>query len=101
MVGLFKLMHDGKPSMYEIQLIVEEAGSLTLKVKHFNEDFSAWEEKADFVAFPLVRINEKGAWFRGLTILRDGEDGLILYLAMKSGDKTTEQKLVYRRAGAG
>jgi hypothetical protein len=101
MVGMFKLMHDGKPSMYELELIVEEAGSLTLKVKHFDADFGAWEEKQESVGFPLVRLNEKGAWFDGLTILRDGADGLTLYLAMKHDGKTTEQTLVYRRAGTG
>ena len=27
-------------------LLVEEEGSLSLKVKHFNADFTAWEDKA-------------------------------------------------------
>ena len=35
MVGTFKLMHNNKPTMYELMLIVEEKGSLNVKLKHF------------------------------------------------------------------
>ena len=58
MVGLFKVIRDEQVSFYEIMLIVEEEGSLNLKVKHFNADFSAWEEKTEHVTFRLVAIGE-------------------------------------------
>ncbi len=40
MTGVFKLMHDGRPSMYEFMLIVEENDSLAVQLKHFNSDFT-------------------------------------------------------------
>lgn len=97
MVGLFKLMHDDQPSMYEIQLLVQEEGSLVWKVKHFNADFSAWEDKPDFVSFPLVKVTEDGAWFEGLTLERDGPDRLNVYLVLTHDGETSEEKLVYHR----
>jgi len=50
MVGMFKLMHNNQPTMYEFELIVEEKGSLSVQLKHFNADFSGWEEKDGFVS---------------------------------------------------
>ena len=48
MVGFFKLIGDDGVAFYELLLLSVEEGSLSLKVKHFNADFTAWEEKADF-----------------------------------------------------
>ena len=47
MIGFFKLMDGDAVVFYELLLLVEEEGSLNLKVKHFNADFTAWEDKAD------------------------------------------------------
>lgn len=95
MVGLFKLMHSGAPTIYEIQTITEEEGTLVWKVKHFNSDFTAWEDKAEFVSFPLVKVEEGAAYFDGLTLVRDG-DNLIVYLATSEKGATREEELVYR-----
>jgi hypothetical protein len=97
MVGMFKLMREGKPTMYELELIVEEEGSLTWKVRHFGSDFTAWEEKDEFVSFPLVKLTEDGAYFNGLTVLKNGEDGLSVYLAMPTEDGIKEAALDFKR----
>ena len=59
MVGMFKLYKDDAVSFYELLLLVEEQGSLTLKVKHFTPEFVAWEDKPDYISFrrrdPLLR----------------------------------------------
>jgi hypothetical protein len=98
MVGLFKLVQDDQPSFYELQLLVEEDDSLVWKVKHFDPDFGAWEERADFASFSLVKLSERGAWFDGLTLLREGPDRLVLYLAMTHEGEVSEEKLVYQRS---
>ena len=98
MVGTFKLMHDGAPTMYEIELIVEEAGSLVFKVKHFNADFSAWEDKEEFIGFPLVKLEENAAYFDGLTIRRISKDEVQLFLAVKTRDGVREEAVNYTRA---
>ena len=39
-----------KCSFYELMLLAEEEGSLVLKVKHFSADFTAWEDKEDYLS---------------------------------------------------
>lgn len=99
MVGSFKLMHGGEVTLYEIELIVEEEGSLTFKVKHFTSAFEAWEEKAEFVPFPLVRLAPDTAYFSGLTVRRTDPDGLEVIVVAGSEGEVREQVIRYRRAG--
>ncbi len=63
MMGMFQLIKNEKILIYEFIQIVEENGSLVLKLKHFNADFSGWEEKDKTVDFPLIKIERTTAWF--------------------------------------
>lgn len=98
MMGMFKLMHNGEPSMYELELIVEEQDTLVLKVKHFEADFAAWEDKNQFLSFRLVKLTDDAAYFEGLTFKRIGADKLDVYLAAKKGDEFVERHISYNRA---
>ena len=97
MVGFFKLLGDDGVSFYEILLLSVEDGTLSLKVKHFNPDFTAWEEKADYVNFQLVRKEENALHFGGISFYRRGEDSIDGYIVMRNGDEITEHHLVYER----
>jgi hypothetical protein len=97
MVGMFKLLKDDQVGFYELMLIVEDEGSLSLKVKHFNDDFSAWEEKKDYVEFPLVGIDEDAIHFSGLSFYRVSDSELTTYLVVRNGQEAREEKLVYHR----
>lgn len=97
MVGMFKFIGDDAVGFYELMLIVEEEGSLSLKVKHFNPDFSAWEEKADYVNFKLVKAEEDAVYFSGLTFFRISDDEIHAYIAFKSEEGSREEKLVFHR----
>jgi len=97
MVGMFKLLSDDQVAFYELMLIVAEEGSLSLKVKHFHGDFTAWEDKEDYVTFRLVKIEEEAVYFSGLTFHRISDDEIHAYLALKNEDKTWEEKLTYHR----
>ncbi len=90
MYGTFTLRKNDALVFSEHMVIVEEQGSLVLKVKHFTPEFSAWEEKDDFTAFKLVRLGENEAYFSGLTLRREGNDGLKIYLVLKQGEERTE-----------
>ena len=96
MVGLFKLFDGDDVTLYEIQLITVEDGALTLKVKHFNADFSAWEEKSESVDFRLVRITDGELHFEGLSFYRRGDDRMDVYLVTTGSGEVSEQHLVYR-----
>lgn len=98
MLGLFRLLQDGKPAFYELGTLDEVDGSLVLRIKHFNPDMSGWEEKAETVDFPLVAMSPEELAFEGLTFRRQGEDEFVAFLAFVSGDGSTrEERVLYRR----
>jgi 3-dehydroquinate synthase class II len=78
-------------------LLAEEEGSLVLKVKHFSADFTAWEDKEDYVTFRLVRVEPGAVHFSGISFYSVSDDEIHTYLALHDGDKVWEEKLVYRR----
>lgn len=102
MVGLFRLVKDGHVAFTEHMVLIEHEGSVELRVKHFSPAFEAWEDKAEFVRFPLVRLEATRAHFHGLTIERRGADAIVLYLVMtsRSGAPPRQVVLEYRRAGS-
>lgn len=97
MVGLFKLFGDDGVAFYELLLLSVEEGTLSLKVKHFSADFSAWEEKSDYGNFRLVRKEPDALHFGGLSFYRRGDDAIDGYIVMRSGETITEHHLRYER----
>ena len=97
MVGMFKVMGDGEISFYELMLLAEEEGSLSLKVKHFSADFTAWEDKEDYITFRLVKVEDAAVHFSGLSFYRINDDEMHSYLTFRDGETVREEKLVYRR----
>ena len=97
MVGFFKLIGDEGVEFYELLLLTVEEGSLSLRVKHFNADFTAWEEKEDFVDFRLVKKEEGALHFGGLSFYRRGDGSMDGYIVMKHGDEVREHHLRYER----
>ena len=100
MVGTFKLYDDTGVAFYELLLMTVEDGTLSLKVKHFNADFTSWEEKEDFINFKLVKLSEDELHFGGISFYRRGPDHIDGYIVMRSGETLREEKLVYRRVGS-
>ena len=100
MVGLFKLYGDSGVSFYEILVIIEEGDSLALRVKHFTNEFVAWEDKPDYVSFPLVRAEDDAAHFSGLSFYRVDDSSFDGYIVMKTSDGLVENKLEYVRANS-
>jgi hypothetical protein len=77
MAGHFVQLKDGKVHFFEILSIAEVNGSLEYRLKHFNGDLTAWEDKEKVIRFPLVAV-EDGAWFfDGLTVRKDGPNGML------------------------
>ncbi|MEM9208185.1 MAG: DUF6265 family protein [Pseudomonadota bacterium] len=97
MVGMFKLYDGDTVSFYEILLIVEEEDSLALRVKHFTPEFIAWEDKADYISFPLVRVDSDAVHFSGLSFYRRGTDDIDGYIVMKGESGIEEEALRYQR----
>jgi hypothetical protein len=97
MMGMYRLIKDGKPMFYELLTIVEEQGSLILRLKHFHADLKGWEEKDKTVEFPLVAVRDGAVHFEGMSFHPQG-DALTVYLAIgqKSGGMR-EEAFSYKR----
>jgi hypothetical protein len=100
MLGMFRLVKNGKVVFSEHCVLVESEGSLVLRVKHFDANFKAWEEKDVSVNFPLVKLTPTEANFDGLTIRKKDADTVLMYVAIKN-KKTgavREEEFRYRLA---
>jgi hypothetical protein len=97
MVGLFKLIGDEGVEFYELMTLTVDDGTLSLKVKHFNADFTAWEEKADFIDFRLVKIEPDAIHFSGLSFYKRADGGFDGYIVFRSDSGFREEKLIYTR----
>ena len=97
MVGTFKLFDGDEPAMYELMLLTVEDGTLSLKVKHFNADFTAWEDKPDYVNFKLVKLSANELHFGGISFYKRDDNHLDGYIVMRNKDGVTEQHLAYKR----
>ncbi len=99
MVGTFVQETAGEDGERTIQFtehlyLMEEDGTLVLRLKHFNADLTGWEEKDDMLTFRLIGMEDCAAYFRSLTLRCDGEDGLVAAVRMKSEPEV--QELVFR-----
>lgn len=99
MVGMFKLFDENGVSLYELLTMTADEGRLSLKVKHFNADFSAWEDKAEFVNFHLVKRESDALHFHGISFYRRGPDRIEAWIVTREGDTESEHKLEYVRSG--
>jgi hypothetical protein len=96
MMGMYRLVVNGKPSFYEFIHLAEERGSLVMKLKHFNADLTAWEERDRFVTFRLVKLGLNEAYFSGLTFRRS-VDRLQIFLALRQNGNVREEEFRLER----
>ncbi|MEM7780385.1 MAG: DUF6265 family protein [Pseudomonadota bacterium] len=90
MIGTFVQQNEDASIMFTEHLyLMEEEGSLVLRLKHFNADLTGWEEKDEMLAFRLVAIEDCAAYFNALTLrCADPEapgEGLVAAVRMQSG----------------
>ena len=98
MVGHFQLVQNGRPSFYEIMLLDQAAGGLRMRVKHFNADFTAWEDKGGWHSFEPVSAEPGLLKFKGLTLAGGGNE-LTITVTLRAKDGTvTEHPIRLRRA---
>lgn len=104
MVGTFVQTTGSDPAgrsitFTEHMYITEDAGSLVLKLKHFNPDLTGWEARDDMLTFPLVAIEDCAAFFQALTLRCEDADnpggGLVAAVRMKSDDAEPKE-LIFR-----
>ena len=85
MVGTFVQTDAGGGIQFtEHMYLMDEDGSVVLRLKHFNADLTGWEERDDTTTFRLVAVEPCAAFFGGLTIRCDDDDGLVVAVRMRS-----------------
>jgi len=94
MVGTFRFAMDGKLVFAEYMNMVEEDGKLSLKIKHFNRDLTAWEEKEKWTVFKFIKSEGQTAFFSGITFHREGDE-MVLKLALTTDGVKTIEKFRY------
>jgi hypothetical protein len=98
MVGHFRLVQDGKPVFYEFILLDVVEGGVRMRLKHFNPDHTAWEDKDAWTTFSPVSASKDKLVFSALTIERTGADTLTMTLKLRQEGKVVEETLKFQRA---
>ena len=96
MVGTFiQQSAEGPIQFTEHMYLMEEDGSLVLRLKHFNADLTGWEDKEGMVTFRLLAMEPCAAYFHALTLRcansEDPDEGLFVAVRMQSGGELTFQ----------
>ncbi|NKB34938.1 MAG: hypothetical protein GKR91_17720 [Pseudomonadales bacterium] len=91
MFGIFKQSTTEELTFTEFMEIVETDEGWILRLKHFNPDFSGWEEKNDYVTFKFQSVTENKAVFGGLSyeIVDSGHLEIQLRLRQDDGSIST------------
>jgi hypothetical protein len=66
MIGMWRLVADGKARVYEFLTLTQEAEGPVLRLRHFDRALVGWEEKDKPLVLPLVRQGAREASFEGL-----------------------------------
>ena len=98
MMGMYRMLKDGKPIFYELLTLSETDGTLMIRLKHFNANFVGWEEKDKTVDFPFIRKDGKRIYFDGMTFELVGNDDVNVYLAIGGKDGSVKEEIFkYKR----
>ena len=98
MVGLFRHLDKGENNFYEIFSLYEDGDGITFRLKHFNPDMIAWEDKEDFVNFEFISVEEGKAVFKGLIYELKDTDTMIVTLTLHSKEKVWDEVFTFKRS---
>lgn len=101
MVGTFvQETAEGGIMFTEHMYLMEQDGSLVVKLKHFNPDMTGWEDKDGMVTFRLLAAEPCALYFHALTYRCADKEagpagGMVVAVRMKS-EKPEPVELVFR-----
>jgi len=97
MIGTFRFIMEGELIFSEYMHMIEEDSKLSLKIKHFNRDLTAWEEKEDWTIFKFIKSEGQTAYFSGITFHREGDELKIRLAMTEEGVKSIEEFRLKRK----
>ena len=89
MFGIFKQSSESGLEFTEFLEIARDKnqdGNFVLRLRHFSEDFTAWEDKEEYVTFPLQSVSENRIEFEGLAYELISQDELEITLTIQHSD---------------
>jgi hypothetical protein len=98
MIGHFRYWRDGEPQFYEFLVMDVVEGGLRMRLKHFNPDYTAWEDRETWTTFEPVSVSPEVIVFNGLTIRREGADRMVMTIRIRRGEAVSEDILRFQRA---
>lgn len=93
MFGIFKQSNDAELNFTEFIEITSVDGEYLLRLKHFNADFTGWEEKDGYVTFKLQSVEPNKAVFGGLSYELIESDQLRVSLRLRESDGTVHTEV--------
>ncbi len=94
MMGMFRYADStGVVQFYEFW-VLDESG---MKLKHFDPNLTSWEEKTEFMEFPMIKSADKKLILKGLTYERIGKDQMEIHLDLKHEGEVTSEVFVVKR----
>ena len=96
MMGMYRMLKDGKPVFYEFLTLSESEGGLLIRLKHFQANFVGWEEKDKTVDFRFIRKDGNRVYFEGLTWEMVSPLELNVYLAIENKKDGSVREEIFR-----
>jgi hypothetical protein len=97
MAGVWRYVEEGRLRIVELLAIRQEAGGPVLRLRHFDPDLGAREEKGAPVTLPLVAAGKQSARFEGPAVGGAGmvslayrRDGEMLEVTLTTAGKSQE-----------
>lgn len=89
----------GSVRFSELLQIVPRGGSLVYRLRHFNADLTGWEDAKGgrAVEFPLVAITPTRVDWDGMSMRREGDDTMTVWLRIGGKDGPREAAFRYKR----
>jgi hypothetical protein len=98
MIGHFRHWRDGQPHVYEFMVMDVVEGGVRMRLKHFNPDYTAWEDRETWTTFEPVSVSSDAIIFDGLAIRRESEDRIAMTIRIRDGGTVNEHILRFQRA---
>jgi hypothetical protein len=98
MIGHFRHWRDGQPQFYEFMVMDVVEGGVRMRLKHFNPDYTAWEDRETWTTFEPVSVSSDAIIFDGLAIRRESEDRIAMTIRIRDGETVSEHILRFQRA---
>lgn len=100
LTGVFQMIDaDGHQTMSEIFVLDDFEDGPALRLKHFHADLTGWEEREEFMVFPLRETGAGFARFEGLNYSLAEDGRLIVELVVSRGGESSLQRLEFERVG--